>query len=134
MRVITKKMLRSLTSLRWYIWDVPLKLQDHSNRHCSRNSSESNEEQLQGFIIIRREVTLSKRNLKLNIQKHHFVCFYELTVNPNFIISLCFLLDLIRQNSCYCHIMELFKGKEKFKENVRSNYLWTTVWPKMLLD
>ena len=51
--------------------------------------------------------------------------FYDLLI---------FSLALIRWNSSHCHLMELFKSKESFKEEVDSNINWKTAWPKMILE
>ena len=52
----------------------------------------------------------------------------------NFITCLYFPLVLIRWNSNHCHLMELFKSKESFKEKVDSNNNWKTAWPRMILE
>ena len=73
-----------------------------------------------------------KGNLKRNLQKHNFVYVYEVILN--FIACLYFPLALIRWNSSHCHLMELFKSKESFKEKVDSNNNWKTAWPRMILE
>ena len=52
----------------------------------------------------------------------------------NFITCLCFPLSLIRWNSSHCHLMELFKIKESYKEKFDSNNNWKTAWPRMILE
>ena len=52
----------------------------------------------------------------------------------NFITCLYFPLVLIRWNSNHCHLMELFKSKESFKEKVDSNNNWKTAWSRMILE
>ena len=77
-----------------------------------------------------------KSNFRFNLQKHHFVYAYKVIIKcyPNFISSLYFSLALIRWNSSLCHLMELFKSKENFKEKVDSKNNWKTLWPRMILE
>ena len=79
---------------------------------------------------------LLKNNFKRSLQKHHFVYVYEVIIKYylNFITYLYFPRPLIRWNSSHCHLMELFKSKESFKEKVDSNNNWKTAWPRMILD
>ena len=82
-----KKVLWLLTSFRWYVWGMSLKLLEHTSRHCCRNSSEK---QQQSFIVIVQEwevIYLLKSNFKCNLQKHHFVYVSEVVIKcyPNFI-------------------------------------------------
>ena len=59
------------------------------------------------------KVTFSQHNFKGNVQEHHFVYFYEVIINcyPNFILLY----------SSDCRVMDLFKSKESFKEEVNSD-------------
>ena len=79
---------------------------------------------------------LLKSNLKFNLQKHHFVYVYEVITKCylNFITCLYLPLTLIRWNSSHCHLMELFKSKERLKEKFDSNTNWKTTWPRMILE
>ena len=79
---------------------------------------------------------LLKNNFKRNLQKHHFVYFYEVIIKYylNFITCLYLLHPLIRLNSSHCHLMELFKSKESFKEKIDSNNNWKTAWPRVILE
>ena len=43
-------------------------------------------------------------------------------------------LALIRWNSSHCHLMELYKSKERCKEKFDSNNNWKTAWPGMILE
>ena len=78
---------------------------------------------------------LLKSNFKFNLQKHHFVYVYEVIIKCylNFITCLYFPLALIRWSSSHCHLMELFKSKESYKEKFDSNNNWKTAWPRMIL-
>ena len=126
MKVSAKNVLWLLTSFRLYVLGMFLNLLDYTSKNCCRNSSESIEKLLQGFIIIK----------KFNLQKRHFVYVYEVIIMsyPNFITYLYFSLALIRWNSSRFHLMELFKSKESFKEKVDSNNNWKTAWPRIILD
>ena len=111
-------------------------LLDHNSRYCSRNSSEKLE---QGLIIGMRSYFPKdpwKSNFKFNLQKHHFVYVYEVIIkcHPNFISCLYFSLDLIRWNSSHCHLMELVKSKQSFKEKVYSKNNWKTAWWRTILE
>ena len=77
---------------------------------------------------------LLKSNFKFNLQKHHFVYVYEVIIECylNFITCLYFPLALIRWSSSHCHLMELFKSKESYKEKFDSNNNWKTAWPRMI--
>ena len=78
---------------------------------------------------------LLKNNFKCSLQKHHFVYVYEVIFKyyQNFITCLYFPLPLNRWNSSHCHLMELFKSKESFKEKVDLNNNWKTAMPRMIL-
>ena len=79
---------------------------------------------------------LLKSNVRFNLQKHHFVYVYEVIIKCylNFITCLYFTLALIRWNSSHCHLMELFKSKESYREKIDSNNNWKTIWPKMVVE
>ena len=64
-----------------------------------------------------------KNNFKYNLEKHNFVYVYEVIIKfyLNFITCLYFPVALIKLNSNHCHLMELSKSKESFKEKVDSN-------------
>ena len=77
-----------------------------------------------------------QNNFKYNLEKHHFVYVYEVIIKfyLNFITCLYFPVALINWNSNHCHLMELSKSKESFKEKVDSNNNWKDAWPKMILE
>ena len=79
---------------------------------------------------------LLKSDFKFNLQKHHFAYVYAVIIKCylNFITCLSFPLALIRWNSSYCHLMELFKSKESCKEKFDSKNNWKTAWPRMILE
>ena len=75
---VPKKVLWLLTSLRWYVWGMSLKLLNHTSRHCFRNSSELSEELLQGFIIIRMRTYLLKGQLQNQpTEKSFCICLWS---------------------------------------------------------
>ena len=111
-------------------------LLDHTSRHCCRNSRGKLQ---QGFIIIAWEWEVTfylKNSFKRSLQKHHFVYVYEVIIKYylNFITCLYFPRPLIRWNSSQCHLMELLKSKESFKEKVNSKNNWKTAWPRVILE
>ena len=56
---------------------------------------------------------------------------------PNFITCLYFPLALIRWNSTHCYLiylMEIFKGKDFFKEKVDLSNFWKTAWSRIILE
>ena len=75
---------------------------------------------------------LLKSNFKFNLQKHHFVYVYEVIIKCylNFITCLYFPLALIRLNSSYCHLVELFKSKESCIEKFDSDNNWKNCMAK----
>ena len=79
---------------------------------------------------------LLKNIFKCNLQKHHFVYIYEIIIKCylNFITCLYFPRALIRWHSSHCHLMELFKSKESFKEKFDSSNNWKTTWSRMILE
>ena len=131
-----KKVLWLLPSFRWYVWGMSLKLLDYTSRHivvetwvknCATTFYNDN-------IGIRSY--LLKSNFNFNLQKYHFVCVYEVIIKCylNFITCLYSPLVLIRWNSSHCHLMELFKSKESYKEKFGLNNNWKTAWPGMILE
>ena len=99
-----------------------LNLLDHTSRHCCRNSSEICSKYNQSIGM---RSYLLKNSFKRSLQKHHFVYVYEVIIKYylNFITCLYFHCPLIRWNSSHCHLMELFKSKESFKEKVDSTII-----------
>ena len=77
-----------------------------------------------------------QNNFKYNLEKHHFVYVYEVIIKfyLNFITCLYFPVALINWNSNHCHLMELSKSKESFKEKVDSNNNWKDARQKMILE
>ena len=73
---------------------------------------------------------------KIHLDAALFMMVYEVIIKwyLNFITCLYFPLVLIKWNSSHCHLMELFKIKESFKEKIDSNNNWKTAWPKMILE
>ena len=127
-------MFRLLTSFR-YVWDMSLKLKNHTSRHCCRNSSEKLQ---QNFIIIGMRSYFLKKQLQMQSTGTSFgiLYVYEVIIKcyPYFITCLYFPLPLIRWNSSHCHLIELFKTKECFKKKVDSDNNWKTAWPRMILE
>ena len=136
MRVSAKRVFWLLTSFRWYVWGLSLKLLDHTSRNCCRHSQEWKiASRFSNHSIGMRSYPL-KSKFKFNLQKHQFVYVYEVIIkcNLNFITCLYFPLALIRWNSSHSHLMELLKSKESCKEKFDSNNNWKTAWPRMILE
>ena len=92
-----------------------------------------------GFISLKGKewkVSFWKLNFKSNLQEHHFVYFYEVTINcyPSFITCLYFPLAFIRSNISHYQLMELFNSKESFKEKFTLDNNWKTAWSRMILE
>ena len=87
-------------------------------------------------IVVGTRVKNCSKVYKHSLQKHHFVYAYEVIIKYflNFITCSYFPRPLIRWNSSHCHLMELFKSKESFRENVDSNNNWKTAWSRMILE
>ena len=73
---------------------------------------------------------------KIHLDAALYMLVYEVIIKwyLNFITCLYFPLVLIKWNSSHCHLMELFKIKESFKEKIDSNNSWKTPWPKLILE
>ena len=91
-----EKVFRLLTSFR-YVWDMSLKLKNHTSRHCCRNSSEKLQ---QNFIIIGMRSYFLKKQLQMQSTETSFgiLYVYEVIIKcyPYFITCLYFPLALIR--------------------------------------
>ena len=87
-------------------------------------------------IVVGTRVKNCSKVYKHSLQKHHFVYAYEVIIKYflNFITCSYFPRPLIRWNSSHCHLMELFKSKESFRENVDSSNNWKTAWSRMILE
>ena len=101
----------------WSSWTI-------TSRHCCRNLSENCTARFYNHSIGMTSYLL-KRNFKFNLQKHHVVFVYQVTIKYylNFITCLYFPLALIRA-----------KSKESCKVKFDSNNDWKTVWPRMILE
>ena len=119
----------------WLHAFMSLKLLDHTSIHFCRNSSEKMQQGVNNHSMGMRSYLL-KNNFKCNLQKHHFVYVYEIIIKCylNFITCLYFPRALIRWHSSHCHLMELFKSKESFKEKFDSSNNWKTTWSRMILE
>ena len=76
------------------------------------------------------EVTFCQHDFRCNVQRHHFVYFYEVIMSyyPNFKGCFYFRIALFRSSSSHCQLMNLFKNKKSFKEKVDSDNNWKTRW------
>ena len=110
----------------------------NTSRNCCRNLKWKTATRVYYHNIGMRCSYLLKSNFKWNLQKHHLVpmlvCEVIIKWYLNFITCLYFPLVLIKWNSSHCHLMELFKIKESFKEKIDSNNSWKTPWPKLILE
>ena len=78
MRVSAKKSVVVINILKMICRGMPLKLLDHTSRHCCRNSSESSEKLQQGFIIIGMSSYLLKEKLQIqSTEKWFCICLWK---------------------------------------------------------
>ena len=108
--LVLKKVLRLLTFFRWYVWDMSLKLLDHTRRHCCRNWSEKLQ---QGFKIKGMRSYLLKEQLQLQSTETFCICLWS----NNQVLS-----------KFYYLLIFSLQGKSWFGDNLK------TVWPRMILE
>ena len=114
---VPRKVLWLLTSFRWYVWGMYLKLLDHTRRYCCRNSSEKLQ---QGFIIIGMKSYLLKKQLQMQSTEISFCICSRINnqVLSNFYYLLVFspYLNWMKQYSLSSNLSnEVILGHRRFQ-------------------